>query len=150
MPLKLYFFGKSREINERENELIKRIGFREKIELVALPQAGTRDNKKNKTIEADNFLSKIKENQFIIAFDEHGQQLNSLEFSRELKKALENHKQVVFVIGGAFGLGEKILNKANLKLSMGKMVWTRNLARQMALEQIYRALEIAGGSNFHK
>ncbi len=150
MKIKLYFFGKSREITEREKELAKRIGFRAKIELIALPQAGITDAEKAKSEEAERLLKKIGSKDFVIALDEHGQEFDSVKFSRDLRKKLENHGKVIFVIGGAHGLGKGILNRANQKVSFGKMVWTRNLVRHMALEQIYRALEIAGGSNFHK
>ena len=150
MKIKLYFFGKSREITEREQELIKRIGFRAKMEVIALPQAGITDTAKAKAEEATNFLKRIKTNSFVIAFDEHGEQFDSVEFSRDFQQKLENHGELILIIGGAHGLGTEILARANQKISLGKMVWTRNLVRLMALEQIYRALEIAGGSNFHK
>lgn len=150
MKIKLYFFGKSREINEREKELIKWIGFRAKIEVLDIPQAGIADVKKTKNEESTKFLKKIDNKSFVIAFDEHGKEMNSVKFSQDLKQKLVNHGEVVFVIGGAHGLGPEILSRANLKISFGKMVWTRNLVRNMALEQIYRALEIASGGNFHK
>ena len=150
MKIKLYFFGKSREITEREKELAKRIGFRAKMEIIDISQAGITDVSKAKKEESAKFLKKIDNKSFVIAFDEHGKHFDSVEFSRDLQKNLENHGEVIFVIGGAHGLGSEILVRANQKISFGKMVWTRNLVRHMALEQIYRALEIAGGSNFHK
>lgn len=150
MKIKLYFFGKSREINKREKELIKRIGFRAKIEVLDISQTGIADVEKTKNEESAKFLKKITDKSFVIAFDEYGKEMNSVEFSRDLKQKLVNHGEVIFVIGGAHGLGAEILERANLKISFGGMVWTRNLVRNMALEQIYRALEIAGGGNFHK
>jgi 23S rRNA (pseudouridine1915-N3)-methyltransferase len=130
--------------------LAKRIGFRAKIEIIDIPQAGITDAAKAKTEESAKFLKKIDKKSFVIACDEHGKLFDSVEFSQDLQKNLENHGEIVFVIGGAHGLDKEILNRANQKISFGKMVWTRNLVRHMALEQIYRALEIAGGSNFHK
>ena len=150
MKLKLYYFGKKNEITTPEQELIKRIGFRAKIELVPLHQAGVTDAIKAKKREAENFLSKISDQSFVVAFDEHGEEQDSLVFSKWLKGKLVENGEVVFVIGGAYGLDASILNRANTKLRFGIMVWTRNLFRSMALEQIYRALEIDGGSNFHK
>ena len=150
MKLKLYYFGKKNEITAPEEELIKRIGFRAKIELIPLSQAGVTDAIKAKKIEAENFLSKISDQSFVVAFDEHGEEQDSLVFSKWLKGKLVENGEVVFVIGGAYGLDASILNRANTKLRFGTMVWTRNIFRSMALEQIYRALEIDGGSNFHK
>jgi len=75
---------------------------------------------------------------------------NSVEFAHQFKKWIVDRGEVHFVIGGAYGLDQKIISRANYLLSFGRMVWTRNLFRKMACEQIYRALEIEGGSNFHK
>jgi len=150
MKLSLYFFGKKNEITDRENELIKRINFREKIQLIAIPQAGIKDANKAKKAEAESFLSKINNQDYVIAFDEHGQEKNSQEFSSWLKNQIVENKSIVFVIGGTHGLDTSIKYRANIKFRFGKMVWTRNLFRLMACEQIYRALEIDGGGKFHK
>lgn len=150
MKLKVYFFGKANEVTDWEQKYVKRIGFRSDVELVALPQAGLRDEAKNKAKEADAFLKKIENRDFVVVLDEHGKNLDSVQFSAQLKSALVEHSTVIFVVGGAYGLDNRILERANLKLSFGKAVWTRNLVRLMLLEQLYRALEIDGGSHFHK
>lgn len=150
MKIKLYFFGKSREINEREKELIKRIGFRVPLEIIDIAQAGITDEKKAKEHEAQKFLKKIPDTSFLIALDENGENCDSIKFSRDLKNNLVNHGDISFVIGGAHGLHPDVINRAQKKVSFSQMVWTRNLVRNMALEQIYRALEIDAGSNFHK
>ncbi len=150
MKINLYFFGKSREISATEKELSKRINFRCPFQIIDLPQAGLRDGAKNKAQEAEKLLKKIANNSCLIVFDEHGENMDSVKFSRNLKEKLVNFGEVNFVIGGAYGLDKKVLDQAHQKISFGSLVWTRNLARQMAVEQIYRALEIDGGSNFHK
>lgn len=150
MKIKLYFFGKKNEITSREEELIKRIGFRSSFEIIPLAQAGITESEKAKEKEGELFLSKIEGKDFVVAFDEHGEELDSLQFSAKLKAWLVERGEVCFVIGGAHGLAESILNRANVKLRCGKMVWTRNLFRLMALEQIYRALDIDAGGKFHK
>ncbi len=150
MKIKIYFFGKKNEILDWEKEYLRRIGFRCKCELIPLAQAGITEGVKAKKIEADNFLNKISDQDFLIAFDENGIEKDSMDFSKWIKETLENRGEVIFIMGGAHGLHRSILDRVNLKLRFGKMVWTRNLFRLMALEQIYRALEIAGGSNFHK
>jgi len=150
MKLKIYFFGKKNEIIDWEQKHLKRIGFRVSVELIALNQAGLSDVQKTKSKESELFLSKISDRDFIIVLDENGKNLDSVQFSSWLKKNLEDQGTVTLVIGGAHGLGEKVLQRANAKISLGAMVWTRNLARLMLLEQLYRALEIDGGGNFHK
>ncbi len=146
----MYFFGKDNEITSREKELIKRIGFRAKIEVIAISQAGIKDVLKAKKEESEKFLNKISDQDFVVAFDERGQEKDSPDFSVWLKNNLVERGEVVFVMGGAHGLGADALSRANIKLRFGKMIWTRNLFRNMALEQLYRALEIDGGGKFHK
>ncbi len=150
MRIKIYFFGKKNEITEWEQEYLRRINFRCKCELLPLNQAGIKDDKVAKEKEAELFLNKISDQSFVIAFDEKGKERNSIQFSEWTKKQLETFGEIIFVIGGAHGLHQKVLDRANAKVCFGTMVWTRNLVRLMALEQIYRALEIDGGSNFHK
>lgn len=150
MRIKFYFFGKKNEITQTEQELIRRIGFRCSIELIAISQAGIKDSEKAKEKEAELLFSKIEDRDCLIAFDEHGKEYDSPAFSVWLKTQLIEKTTICFVMGGAHGLHELILKRAQSHVRFGKMVWTRNLFRHMALEQIYRALEIDGGSNFHK
>ncbi|MCF7847039.1 MAG: 23S rRNA (pseudouridine(1915)-N(3))-methyltransferase RlmH [Candidatus Gracilibacteria bacterium] len=150
MKIKIWFFGKKSEITDFEREMLRRIEFRCDVSLHPLLQAGIDDPAAAKKKEAEKLLSKISETDFLVVFDEHGKKQNSVEFAHQLRQWLEQKQTVHFLIGGAHGLDQKIISRANFVLSFGAMVWTRNLFRQMALEQIYRALEIEGGSNFHK
>lgn len=150
MQVTLYFFGKQNEIEPRELELIRRIGFRCPISLIALPQAGLKDSIQNKKKEADSFFKKIQDSDFLIAFDEAGTEYDSLQFADSIQKSIETHRHISFVIGGAYGLDTTILDRAQKKLRFGRMVWTRKLFRLMALEQLYRSFEINTGTAFHK
>lgn len=151
MNIKLFFFGKKNEITSQEKELFKRINFRVSAEFCVLPQAGIKGNAEEITRkESDTFLKKIKDTDTLIAFDQHGKEYNSQEFSAQVTTLLESKKELVFVIGGAYGLDKNILERADLVVCFGKMVWTRNLFRTMVCEQLYRAFEIANNSHFHK
>jgi 23S rRNA (pseudouridine1915-N3)-methyltransferase len=150
MKIKIYFFGKKNEITKLEQEYLKRINFKIKAEFVPLPQAGIKEAQKAKEVEGDFLINKISSTDFLIAFDEHGQEFNSIEFSKKLIKQIETFGDINFVIGGAHGLSDKILKRANIKISFSKMVWTRNLFRLMTTEQIYRAIDLANNGNFHK
>ncbi len=150
MKIKVYFIRKKNEISDWESEYLKRINFRCSCEIMAINQAGIKEAEKAKSLEAEALLHRIGTNDFLVALDEKGKSLDSIEFSQWTKKQLETFGTIHLVIGGAHGLDEKILMRANAKIRFGKMVWTRNLVRLMALEQLYRALEIDGGGNFHK
>lgn len=148
--MKLIYFGKKRELLNEEQELVKRIGYKQKIELLPLDQAGIKDPVATKNAEGEKLLAKINSQDFMVAFDENGEQMDSIAFAEFIKTQTEAGKYFVFCIGGAYGLSSQVLERADKKISLGNMIWTRNLARYMVLEQIYRAGEINSGSAFHK
>ena len=148
--MKLIYFGKKRERLPEEEELIKRINYKQKLDIDAIDQAGIKDIAANKAKEAEKLLGKIQDRDVLVVFDENGKDMDSLEFASFIKKQQEEAQNIIFCIGGAYGHGPEVLERANRKINLGKMIWTRSLARYMVLEQIYRAGEINSGSNFHK
>jgi 23S rRNA (pseudouridine1915-N3)-methyltransferase len=89
--------------------------------------------------------------QFLIALDERGKQLSSMEMSELVneKRADNRVKSMAFVIGGPYGLPENILAKADLKLALSKAVFTSDLAWLVVWEQLYRTYSIITGGNYH-
>jgi 23S rRNA (pseudouridine1915-N3)-methyltransferase len=86
---------------------------------------------------------------FVIALDPLGRELDSPSFSKYLVDKLEAHgTRLAFVIGGPEGLPEA-LRKGDM-LSFSKFTFTHQIVRLILVEQIYRALEIARGSPYHK
>ena len=150
MRVRIYFFGKKTEITDAEQEHLRRINFRCKCELIPLPQAGLTDGVKAKKLEADKFLSKIQTGDYLIAWDERGKSMDSHRFATYLETQLHDRREIVMVIGGAYGLDESMRDRADMQIRASDMIWTRNLFRLMCLEQTYRAMEIQGGGNFHK
>lgn len=150
MNIKFYFFGKKREILDLEREYIKRLNFKHSFEIIDLMPSGHADPVVAKRQEAKKILEKINDKQCLVAFDERGKKYDSVEFSKRVEQLSENFSEIVFVMGGAQGLDQAVLVRANQIVSFGAMVWTKNLFRLMALEQLYRASEIQSGSGFHK
>jgi len=88
-------------------------------------------------------VAKLKPDDFMVLLDENGKILNSPELSQALKTPLESGKDVVIVIGGAFGhFGPEIMTRANLTWSLSKLVFPHQICRLIVTEQIYRAQEI--------
>ena len=101
--------------------------------------------------EADLIFSKIPKNSWLCIFTPEGRILSSEEFAGKLKDVKNSGKSsACFLIGSSFGISQRVKDKADFKLSMGKMTFPHHLARIMVLEQIYRAEAIQAGSKYHK
>lgn len=87
---------------------------------------------------------------YVVALDMRGQQLTSEELSAKIVKLTDTTSTITFVIGGSYGLADCVLDRADYKLSFGRMTFPHQLMRVIAAEQIYRAFTIAEGSGYHK
>ena len=101
--------------------------------------------------EAELIFAKIPKNSWLCIFTPEGKILSSEEFAGKLKEVKNTGKSsAVFLIGSSFGISQRVKDKADFKLSMGRMTFPHHLARIMVLEQIYRAEAIQAGSKYHK
>lgn len=101
--------------------------------------------------EAELIFQKIPKNAWLCIFTPEGKILSSEEFAGKLKDVKNSGKSsACFLIGSSFGISQRVKDKADFKLSMGKMTFPHHLARIMVLEQIYRAEAIQAGSKYHK
>lgn len=101
--------------------------------------------------EAVKILDKIPRGAKVIALCVEGKLLSSEALSAEIAAwTVAGCSQLVFVIGGSFGLHPRVKAAAALQLSMSPMTFPHHLARVMVLEQIYRAFQIAAGTRYHK
>jgi len=99
------------------------------------------------------FVDEIKtlpENSYIVVLDEKGKQMTSVAFSDFLNKRLnESVKNLVFIIGGAYGIDEKIKNQAHFSWSLSNLVFPHELVRSILAEQLYRGFSILRGEKYH-
>jgi 23S rRNA (pseudouridine1915-N3)-methyltransferase len=87
----------------------------------------------------------------LVALDRRGRQMDSEAFARRLGRWRdESVSDVAFLIGGADGHAEALLEKASLVLSFGAMTWPHQLARAMLAEQIYRSQQLLAGHPYHR
>ncbi|MBR3164448.1 23S rRNA (pseudouridine(1915)-N(3))-methyltransferase RlmH [Candidatus Saccharibacteria bacterium] len=95
-------------------------------------------------------VAQLPKSALMILLDEHGAALSSEEFAEKLDGAFMDGREVVIVIGGAFGhFAETVVRRADTVLSLSKMVLPHQLCRAVMIEQIYRAQEIANGGKYH-
>ena len=87
--------------------------------------------------------------EFVICCDERGKNISSNEYSEILEKAFFASREVVILIGGAYGFAPEVREKADFVWSFSQLVFPHALARVMVAEQTYRAQEIARGGKYH-
>ncbi len=86
----------------------------------------------------------------VIALDPLGKTYSSEDFSHfVMEELVTNGCRLCFVIGGAEGLAKELRENSKL-LSLSKLTFTHQMTRLILIEQVYRALEIAKGSQYHK
>ena len=103
------------------------------------------------TAEGSEILKLLPVPGRIVVLEEMGIQLSSVEFAGWFEKEQAGAlREVAFVIGGANGLSAAVSERADLRLSLGKMTWTHEMARALLLEQIYRAFCIIRNVPYHK
>lgn len=100
--------------------------------------------------EAKNILQKINADDFLVLLDERGRQMSSEELAKFIQaKANSNVKNLVFLIGGAFGVDAEIMQRASYTWSFSKLVFPHMLIRLMLAEQVYRACTILRNEKYH-
>ncbi len=101
--------------------------------------------------EAGEILRAVPADAYVVALCVEGVQESS-EFMARLLSERENSgkPRLCFVIGGSYGLSEKVKERADLRLSMSKMTFPHHLARIMLAEQLYRGYKIKEGARYHK
>ena len=102
-----------------------------------------------KTAEGEAILRFVTPAMDVLLFDEHGREFRSIEFADFLQKKMSSGKDLVLVIGGAYGFSEAVYQRANGKISLSQMTFSHQMIRLMAIEQIYRAMTILRGEPYH-
>lgn len=100
--------------------------------------------------EGDRILTHVPAGATITACIEGGRAMNSETFSRWVRSARDEARDIAIVVGGAFGLGENVIAAARTKLSLAPWTLPHELARVVLAEQFYRAGTISRGEPYHK
>ena len=86
---------------------------------------------------------------YVILTDERGINLSSPDLAAKLDHAFTSSKNIVIIIGGAYGFPPAIRDKADFLWSFSNLVFPHQIARLIVTEQIYRTQEILAGSPYH-
>lgn len=116
----------------------------------AAKQSGTFSESDQRKKEAAAILNLVKKEDYLIALDQQGKQLDSGGLARLIQsKANESVKQLVFLIGGAYGLDDMVLRRADFVWSLSNLVFPHQLVRLILAEQVYRACTIIRNEKYH-
>ena len=147
--IKVICVGKIKEkyFLEAIEEYKKRISKYSKLQIIELPDYNY-DKKKTINEEGKNILNKINDKDFVVTLEISGKKLSSIELSDFISKNISNN--IVFVIGGSYGLSSEVLNRSNYSLSFSFLTFPHQLFRVILLEQIYRSFKIINNENYQK
>jgi 23S rRNA (pseudouridine1915-N3)-methyltransferase len=156
MNIKIIAVGKIREkfILSGVEEFVKRIQPYSSLKIIEIEAETIKSDSqiaKAMKTEGEKILNTLSDNAYIITLDVKGNQLCSETFADKISNInTQGINQLVFIIGGAFGLDQTIKKRADFALSLSKMTLPHQLARLFVLEQIYRAFKIINNEPYHK
>jgi 23S rRNA (pseudouridine1915-N3)-methyltransferase len=136
------------------SDYLERLRHLVPIEIIEIPDFSKRRGLKGaslKAAECREIVHALSPDTRRVVLDERGAEFSSLEFARWFETAqVQGTREITFMIGGPDGFDATITGQAHLKLSLGRMTWTHEMARVLLLEQIYRALSILRNVPYHK
>ena len=120
------------------------------VEIPELKNVSALSKEQIKTREGELILKNVRPTDDLILMDERGKQYTSMELAKVLQDKISYvGKDIVFVIGGAYGFSEAVYNRADSKISLSKMTFSHQMVRAIFAEQIYRAFTIMRGEPYH-
>lgn len=155
MKISFWSIGKTNEtyIKEGVEDFTNRISRYYKVEWNIIPvpkNAGMMSESDQKKKEGEIILDWLKKDDYLVVLDERGKLLSSEGLAGFIQaRANESIKQIVFLIGGAFGVDEIVLKRANYKWSLSQLVFPHQLVRLILAEQVYRACTILKNEKYH-
>ena len=103
-----------------------------------------------KAKEGELILKNIRPTDDLILLDEHGKEYTSVELAKVIQEKISyTGKDMVFVIGGAYGFSPEVYSRANSKISLSRMTFSHQMVRAIFAEQLYRAFTIMKGEPYH-
>ena len=158
MNVSVICVGKLKEeyLKSAIKEYSKRLSRFANFEIIEIPDQKIPDNAGEKLEEqillkeGEAILSKIKNNSYVIAMCIEGKLISSEELALEINNISMTSSNITFIIGGSLGLSNAVKNRADKRISFGKITLPHQLMRVVLSEQIYRAFKINANEAYHK
>ena len=155
MKISFWSIGKNNEsyIRQGVEKFTHRIGKYFKVEWNIIPvpkNAGMLSEMDLKKKEAEIIFDWLSKDDYLVALDEKGKQLSSAGLADFIQaRANQSIKNLVFLVGGVYGLDNAILKKADYKWSLSSLTFPHQLVRLILAEQVYRACSILKNEKYH-
>ena len=159
LKVDLIVLGKIKEkyLNEAIDEYKKRISRFASLNIIELKDRDKPDKLSDAELEkiideeSEEILTKVDETSYVITLEIAGKLLTSEEFAEEIKNvSVRGYSKITLIIGGSNGFNKKVSNKADLKISFGRMTMNHKLMRVVLMEQIFRCFKIINNEAYHK
>lgn len=120
------------------------------VEIPELKNVSALTKEQIKTREGELILKNVKPTDDLILMDERGKEYTSVDFAKVIQDKISYvGKDMVYVIGGAYGFSDAVYQRANSKISLSRMTFSHQMVRAIFVEQIYRAFTIMKGEPYH-
>ena len=155
MKIHLWSVGKQHDsyVKQGVDEFTQRISKYYPVEwkvIAAARQTINTSEAEVKKQEAQTILNLLDKDGFLVLLDEKGKMLSSTELANWLQqRANQSARNLIFLIGGAFGVEDSIAARANFKWSLSALVFPHQLVRLILAEQVYRACTINRNEKYH-
>lgn len=134
---------------QEQEEYLKRLSAFCKVNVIEIKEQNQFENSYvTLEKEGEEILKKLKG--YIILCDIKGKELSSPALAEKLENLMQTNSEISFVVGGSYGVCEKVKSLSKEKISFSPMTFPHNLFRIMLLEQVYRAFTIINGKTYHK
>ncbi len=155
MKIQFWSIGKNNEayIKTGVEDFTRRISkyYSVEWEIIPVPKnAGMLSEMDLRKKEAETILEWLDADDYLVALDEHGEQWTSVQLAKFIEqRANQSTRKLVFLIGGAFGLDESVLKRANHTWGLSTLTFPHQLVRLILAEQVYRACTIIRNEKYH-
>lgn len=146
--MKIVILSVGKEKDEVSADLVRHFEIRllryVPLEWMYVEHASTKEK------EGEKILEHLKKEDYVVLLDEKGRDMKSDALAELVEnRMVDSVRRMVFVIGGAYGVSEKVTTRANYVWKLSSLVFPHMLVRVILLEQLYRALTIIKGEKYH-
>ncbi len=155
MKIEIWWIGKTKPpyLETGISDYSKRIGHYINFSVLTIPDVknpGKLDPAILKRKEAEIILSRLNADSLLVLLDEQGKTFDSEGFAAYVQELMvRSVRQVIFLIGGAYGFDDSLYARANDKISLSKMTFSHQMVRLFFTEQLYRAFTIINHEKYH-